>query len=188
LLFYIPESERHVWISAFDVKPDNVEQILRAAQEKFPEVCVQIVDLNGVAGSRYLFLAILNALKSFNSKRPISKTLAMEVLLYVAASRQISEAIKLVGVTDNTTSIAVIAIGSSSEDVSNVGDFLATVLNRGNRDDLVDRWSPERTRRVRVVFGIGSNELEATKRKNEPIAKAIERLATERSALLTIRK
>jgi len=93
LILELPEVSKHVWISGFNIDLDNVDEVLGGVGKRFPEVCVQLVDLNRVAGSRYLLLAILNAVKSFQSKQPIAKTLSMEILLYVAASRQISEAI-----------------------------------------------------------------------------------------------
>lgn len=188
MLFQIPEFASHVWISAFDTSPKDVDKVLNVAEEKFPGVCVQLVDLDQVAGSRYLFLAILNALKSFHSKQPISKTLGMEILLFVAANRQISEALKRVGVTSETRRIAGIVVAKSSKEVSEVGDLLVELLNQRSRDELIDVWPPERISNVRFAFDIGNKELKATIRKNEDLVKAIERLAIERSAMLTIRK
>ena len=86
----------HVWISAFAAKPADFDLVLRKVHDEYPNVSVQFVDLDNVPGSRYLFLATLNALKSFRSKQPISKTLGMEILLYVSASRQIAEAVRKV--------------------------------------------------------------------------------------------
>ncbi len=170
------------------MKPDDFDLVLRGVQEEYPDVSVQFVDLDSVPGSRYLFLATLNALKSFRSKQPISKTLSMEILLYVSASRQIAEAIRLVGISSETKRIAVLSVGNTKEEVSGTAAVLNRMLNHTNSDALVDVWSNARIENVLSLFHIGCKELKATLRKNEPRPQAVERLAIERSALLTVRK
>ncbi len=188
MLFEIPEFNQYLWISAFETKLENVEQVLQAVQGKLPEICVQLVDLDRVAGSRYLFLATYNAIKSFHSKQPISRSLGIEILLYIAANKQITESLKRVGITANTRRIGALAVGSSADQVSVAGNFLAELLSTKSRDELVDEWPPGRVDNVRSGFGIGEKELRAIIRKSEARAKAIERLAIERSAMLAIRK
>lgn len=165
-----------------------MEEILRSTQEKFPEVCVQLTDLNKIAGSRYLFLSTYNALKSFHSKQRISRTLSMEILLYVSANRQINEAIKRVGITADTEEIAAVAVGSSREAVIGAGELLEQLLGIRSADELLDSWPPNRLDSIQQSFGITSKELSATIRKDEAIYESIERLAIERSALLTVKK
>jgi len=188
LLFEIKELEECVWISAFDIKPDGVEDVLRSMQERFPEISLQLVDLDKVAGSRYLLLATFNALKSFRSKQPIARSLSMEILLYVAANRQIGEALKNVGVTANTRRVAAIVVGDSREKALNSAGALREILKKEESDQLVDEWDRTRIEHVRSALGIGDKEIGATLRKNEDPAKAVERLAIERSAMLTIKK
>lgn len=165
-----------------------MEEILRTTQETLPEVCVQLMDLGKVAGSRYLLLSTYNALKSFYSKQPISRTLSMEILLYVSANRQIIEALKRVGITADTQEIAAVAVGPSREAVITARDLLERLLGIKSADELLDSWPADRIDAVQKNFGIGSDELSATIRKDEDACKAIERLAIERSALLTVRK
>ena len=188
MLFEIKELEEYVWISAFDIKPDGIEDVLRSMQEKFPDISVQLVDLDKVAGSRYLLLATFNALKSFRSKQPIARSLSMEILLYVAANRQIDEALKNVGVTAKTRKVAAIIVSKSREQVLNAAGALREILKKEESDQLVDEWDKERIEHVRSALGIGDKEIRATLRKNEDPAKAVERLAIERSAMLTIKK
>ncbi len=112
----------------------------------------------------------------------------MEILLYMAANRQVTEALKLVGLSSETRKTAAVLVGKSKEELTKAADFVAELLNQMYEDSLVDDWSAERIENVRSTFGIGEKELEATMRKGESLARALERLATERSALLTIRK
>jgi len=112
----------------------------------------------------------------------------MEILLYVAANRQISEALRRVGINIETQKIAAIAVGPTREEVIAAGNLLEELLNAKSTDELLDSWPSERTEAVKTGFGISPKELAATIRRNEDTSKAIERLAIERSALLTIRK
>lgn len=188
MLFELAEFGRFVWISGFENGLENVDTILRALQESYPNAVLQLVDLDRAAGSRFLLLAIVNALRSFGSKQPISKTLGMEVLLYVSGSRQISEAVKLVGVTPTTKRIAAIVVGTSKEEINGSGELVSRLLNEESCDETVDQWSDERLKNVCAVYDIGPKELQATLRKGEDSAKAVERLAIERSAMLAIKK
>jgi tRNA threonylcarbamoyladenosine modification (KEOPS) complex Cgi121 subunit len=187
VLFEIAELGRCVWISAFDARPSNVTQILGDASEKFPGTCVQLVDLDRVAGSRFLFVATYNALKSFSSNHRISRSLAMEILLYVSANRQIAEAIERVGVTSETERTAAVVVGSAVGPVSATGIFLGDAIKHAN-DKLLDEWSDARIQNVRIALDIRDKELNAILREGEEPIKGIERLAIERSALLAVRK
>lgn len=186
--FQLPEFSAHLWISGFASKPSDFELILRGIREKYPQVSVQFVDLDKVPGSRYLFLATLNALKSFHSHQPISKTLSMEILLFVSAKRQINEAIRLVGMTPSTKKTAAVLVAGSEKEASGAAELLSQIMKQSSSDALLDHWSTERIKNVLSLYGIGSKELKATLRSNELRAQAIERLAIERSALLTVRK
>lgn len=188
MLSPLPEFSAHVWISGFKNKPDDLDTTLRSMQEKFPNITAQLVDLNRVPGSRYILLATLNALKSFHSKQPVAKTLGMEMLLYMAADRQIGEAIRHVGISPTTGKVAAILVGKVKDEVSDAALLLAQILHQKSDDKLVDDWSPDRSKNVLAIFQIGSEELKATLRAKEAKIEAIERLAIERSALLTVRK
>ena len=188
MLFEIAELGQHVWISGFDARPPSVDHMLQTVSERFPGTAVQLVDLDKVAGSRYLFVATYNALKSFSSKHPISRSLAMEILLYISASRQIVEALKRVGVTPETKKIAALAVGPSLNEVSAAGTYFAEALQHECVDKLLDEWPTNRIQNVRSALDIRDKELNAILRESEEPTKGIERLAIERSALLAVKK
>ena len=187
MLSEIPQLGQYLWMSAFDTKPQSIEDLLRSATEKYPDVSVQCVDLDRVPGSHYLLSATVNALKSYRSKQPIAKSLGMELLLYISGNKQINEALTRVGVTSETKRTAAVAVGSSNNQVSATGNYLEQVLGRHGRDDLLDDWPRSRIENVRSAFEIGDKELKAIIRGKEPITNAIERLALERSAMLALR-
>ena len=187
MLSEIPQLGQYLWTSAFDTKPQNIEQLLRTAAEKYPDVSVQCVDLDRVPGSHYMLLATVNALKSHRSRQPIAKSLGMELLLYISGSSQINQALARVGVTSETNRTAALAVGSSRNQVLAVGNYLEQVLGQPGRDDLLDDWSRVRIENVRSGFEIGEKELHAIIRGKESITSAIERLAIERSAMLALK-
>jgi tRNA threonylcarbamoyladenosine modification (KEOPS) complex Cgi121 subunit len=112
----------------------------------------------------------------------------MEILLYVSASRQIAEAVRLVGISSETKKIAALSVGKTKDELSGTAAALNRMLNQTNSDELVDVWSTARIENVLSLFQIGAKELKATLRKKESKSQAVERLAIERSALLTVRK
>ena len=112
----------------------------------------------------------------------------MEVLLFISGTRQISEAIKRVGITSKTTRTAVLGVLPRNIDHLKVSDFLAEIFTMKEDDSLLDKWTNLRRNRVVITLGIGEKELKAASRDNEGTEKAIERLAIERSAMLAIAK
>jgi len=188
VIFELPEIGLHAWISAFNAQLRTPEDLFRSAAEKCPGVSIQLVDLDRVPGQRYLKLATVNAAKSFRSKQPITKTLAMELLLYISAEKQIVRALKRIGITAETRRIAALAVGPRRDEVLAAAKFLATTLGRESEDRLLDEWPRQRIKNVRSSFDIGERELEAIIQDNEAEPKTVERLAVERSAMLAAKR
>ena len=187
-MFEIEDTGNTVWISAFRANRLRLDELLAALKEKTPKVTVQLVDLEKVPGSRYLLLATYNALKSFGSKQPIARTLNMEILLYIAATRQIQDAVVRVGVTPHTEKAGVVLIGESADQLLKTAEALRELLKTDSMDELVDQWDLTRIENVRSNYRIGDKELKAAIRKNESVTSAIQRLVIERSATLSIKK
>ena len=188
MIFELTNAGSHAWISAFNTKPNSVEALFQNVAKKYPEVSVQLVDLDRVPGQRYLKLATVNAEKSFHSKQPIAKSLAMELLLYISAEKQIVRALKHVGITAETRRIAAVAVSADHDQVLAVANFLSEALGQTSEDALLDDWSPLRDQNVRSGFDIGRKEIDAIIQKNETESTAVERLAVERSAMLAAKK
>src|SRR5437667_12813247 len=66
-----------------------------------------------IGGPEHLQFAARNALYSFKGKRRRSKSLAMELLLYISCQRQIAKAIRFSGVDATDTRIAIVALSES---------------------------------------------------------------------------
>ena len=112
---------------------------------------IQAVDARYVAGWRHLETAVAMTNRALERDTTIADDPAMELLLYVAATRQIDRAIE-VGVT-NDTSEAVIVVDGGNEEVA-IEEAMSVVSDLS--DDLTDVDT------IQSWFGISDDELAAT--------------------------
>lgn len=162
----------------------DVEEFVRAFRKELPEsVDVQFFDAGLVATWQHLYFAVLNALLSFKNGRNISKSAAMEAILYASAQRQVRKAIDLIGVKCAVTDVAVVVIG---ENIESVKTLLSEVSKRvgKERDDSVLQISKKKMQDIREAFGISDDELEAVQEKKDG-KDALVDLVIERMALLS---
>src|SRR2546428_12953025 len=82
--------------------PEHAHKLLRAVNSQAE---VQLLKADLVAGPEHLQFAARNAIYSFKGKRRKSKSLAMELLLYIGGQRQIAKVIKFLGVDSKDSRI-----------------------------------------------------------------------------------
>jgi KEOPS complex subunit Cgi121 len=185
LLKHIEEAGKYVELTGFrNVSVNDAEEFVKAAREETPQTAwIQFFDADLVATWQHLYFAVLNALLAFGNERNISKSVAMEVMLYASAQRQIRKAIQLIGVKRNSTKVAVVIIGENPDSVKAA---LSSVSKRvgAEPDETVLELTKEKTQRVRKAFEISAKELEAV-REEENTKQALVDLVIERTALLS---
>lgn len=184
MLKHIGEFNKYVLITGFsNVKIKNIGEFLTKTQAEIPlNVEAQFFDAKFVASWQHLFFAALNALTAFKNKRNISKTVALETMLYASAQRQIRKAMEMMGITSHTSEIATLIIGENTRDVKPVVEKISKRLN-ARHDDAVLELSPKKENIVQKAFGISELELQ-TVRKKEDLGSALINLVIERMALL----
>ena len=184
MLRYVEEAGRYVELTGFrNVSINDAEEFVKAAREVTPQkASVQFFDADVVATWQHLYFAVLNALLAFRNERNISKSLAMEVMLYASAQRQIRKALQLMGVKSASANVAVVIIGANPDSVKAA---LSAVSKRvgAEPDETVLELTREKTRSIRKAFGIAAEELEAVSKKDA--AQALVNLVIERTALLS---
>jgi tRNA threonylcarbamoyladenosine modification (KEOPS) complex Cgi121 subunit len=185
LLKYIEEAGKYVELTGFrnvDIK-DAEEFVKNARREKPQDVWVQFFDADLVATWQHLYFAVLNALLAFRNRSNISKSVAMETVLYASAQRQISKALPLIGVKSGSGNMAVVILGKSSD---SVGAFLSAVSKRVGRipDERVLAVSGEKAIIIRRAFGVTELELKTVMGKSDG-GEALVNLVIERMALLS---
>jgi tRNA threonylcarbamoyladenosine modification (KEOPS) complex Cgi121 subunit len=184
VLKHIEEFGMHIEIAGFkNVKIKNVDEFLnRVNKEKPANVEIQFFDAKLVATWQHLYFAVLNALTAFNNKQGISKSLAMEIILYASAQGQIRKATELIGIKPNSSNIAVLIVGGKSEAVKSALSKILKCIN-GECDDAVLELSKEKATIVQKAFQVSEAELE-TVMGTEGLERALIDLVIERMALL----
>jgi tRNA threonylcarbamoyladenosine modification (KEOPS) complex Cgi121 subunit len=184
VLVFIREFRRSCEIAGFKgVEVDTAEVFLEAIGGERPiGVEVQFFDADLVATWQHLYFALLNALTAFKHGENISKSVAMETMLYASALGQIQRATQLLGIKPSSSNVAVLIVGRKREAVQSA---LAKVSRRigGRLDDSVLGLSKEKVERIRRAFDVSEAELE-TVVEGDSVEEALVDLVIERVALL----
>jgi tRNA threonylcarbamoyladenosine modification (KEOPS) complex Cgi121 subunit len=187
LLKPIEEAGKYVEITGFrNVDIKDAEEFVKVARKGTPKSCwVQFFDAELVATWQHLYFAVLNALLAFRSGRNVSKSVAMEAMLYASAQRQISKALQFIGVKRDAKNVAVVVLGESPASVEAI---LSAVAKRVGvePDESVLAISEEKAQRIREAFGITVTELETVMGKGDGVQALVD-LVVERVALLSTR-
>jgi KEOPS complex subunit Cgi121 len=184
LLKYIQEFGKQVEVTGFrNVRITDIDEFLSVIRrEKPPNVEIQLFDGKFVATWQHLYFAALNALTAFKNKENISKSIAMETMLYASAQRQISKATKLLGIKPNSSEIAVLIIGEKPETVRSTLAMVSKHV-KSESDDKVLELSNEKAKSIQKIFEISNVELKTITRKDDS-ERALTDLVIERMALL----
>lgn len=184
MLKRIQEFGKHVAIAGFkDVKIADVDAFLDKARKAVGRtVAVQFFDAELVASWQHLYFAALNALKAFKNGENISKSLAVETLLYASAQRQIRKAAELLGIKENLKEVAVLIIGETIRQVEEGLDVVSKLVG-GNRDDSILELVQSKIANIRRVFEVSDAEIEAMM-DGKKLEEALTNLVIEKMALL----
>src|SRR5438067_11352374 len=97
------------------------EQTLKQLRSINNQTEVQLVKADLIAGPEHLQFAARNAFHSFKGKRRRSKSLAMELLLYISCQRQIAKAIKFLGIDSEDSRIGLVVLSDSMDALQQLG-------------------------------------------------------------------
>ncbi len=164
------------------VDPEKTLRLLRSTAEKAQ---VQLLKAKLIAGPEHLRFAARNALHSFRSKSPRSKSLAMEFLLYVSCQRQISKAIRLLGVEPTDRQVVLVALSESKEALQELERVSGSLLGEAD-GGLVEIGSSQKLAEIQRSYGVSKREIEAARFEGESDSEVLKRLIVERSALLDV--
>jgi len=188
LIINLSEDGKFVTVSAFNAPPGMDPSVtLQELRAAFPHVEVQFFDGARVAGAQHLEIAAINAAHAFNTGISISRSLAMETLLYASAQRQIEVAIDRLGVRRESRTIGVVLFSNSRDDAQALKNRVAQFLKTDLNDALLDDWSEKKTSQIVALYGIKTAELEAIRMPGREAKEAISKAVVERVALLSTR-
>ena len=185
MLKQLEEEGKYVGITGFrDVQVPDAKTLLCAAREKLPvDVEVQFFDADLVATWEHLYFAVLNALVAFKTKRNVSKSVAVEAMLYASAHRQIAKAIDLVGVKKSSRNVAAVVVGDQAESVKKGAEAVAECIG-AKPDETVLELSAEKTCRLQAAFDISETEVKTVAGGGD-VERALVDLVIEKVALLS---
>ena len=129
--------------------------------EKLDEFCEseqcegQIIDADMVFGRTHVITSYEHAKRAFDEERNASRSLAMEVLLYMSGERQISTAIEKMGIKDGTREFCIVLLGEA--DIEGLIQHLGV-----KKDDSVLEGDISKLR----AFGISQREMDTLPEEN----------------------
>lgn len=176
--------EKEITIIGFrDVKIQNINKFLENFKKENKNIAIQFFDAENVASSEHLFFAALNAIQAFENNTNISNNLAVETILYASAQRQIKKAVKMLGIKQDSSDIAVLIITEKPNEKNECLKLIENIVS-GQRDDSVLELNDKKFSKIRKLFEISDLELEAKLLKEGQEKQALIDLLIEHTALL----
>jgi tRNA threonylcarbamoyladenosine modification (KEOPS) complex Cgi121 subunit len=184
MLHCIREYGKYAEITGFkNIKFVQAESFLRAnRKETRLNIELQFFDADLVASQEHLYFAVLNALQAFQNKTNISKSLAVEAMLYASAQRQIRKAIQRCGIKPETKNMAVVIIGENPAEIKALLEAIA-VCAGAEPDETVLEMTEVKLEKIKEAFRVKAEEIK-TMMKNGNLDEAVVSLVVERVALL----
>lgn len=149
-------------INPFDIKT-LLEKITKIGNEK--NITIQVFDSELIATWEHLFFSAHHAVKAFLHSYNISKSLAIESLIYASGQRQIKLALKVLGLKSETKHSALLIIGHSPDGIERVAAAVHKELG-GILDINVLEVDNSKFYKIMKNFGISDLELDALISKN----------------------
>ncbi|MFQ6053054.1 MAG: KEOPS complex subunit Cgi121 [Candidatus Bathyarchaeia archaeon] len=166
-----------------EVSVSDVDELLAEVRGAASPHLFQLFDAGRVAGWEHLYFAAVNAVKAFETGTAVSKSLAIEVLLYASGQDQISQAFATLGLTPATDRVALLVMADGAEEAERAFTRASELL--GVADDSVLAVDDEKLEELKRVYSVSDLALGAV---GSPGATAITRLLIERGALIPARR
>ncbi len=164
-----------------NINYEQVEAYLKNSRRQARQI--QFFDADLIASPQHLYFAALNTLQAFKSQTNISKSLAMETMLYAAAKNQIQKAIELLGIKANTTNMAVIVFGDNQSEVQAAIRDVSISIDR-KPDEAILEIATDKMRKLKSAYSITELELQTTAKKEDTVNAVVD-LVVERMSLLS---
>ncbi len=183
MLHLIEEYGEYVEITGYsEVSFDVAEAFLKLNRNQASMgIEIQFFDASLIASWLHLYFAVQNAIVAFRGKTNVTKSVAVETVLYAAAERQIQKSIAKIGIKSQTENIAVIIVGKNCELVKRMLAEISVSFG-GKIDESVLELTKQKIAKIREVFNISQNEVDSATRSSAE--EAVVNLVIERVALL----
>ena len=151
-------------------------------------VKIQIFNPTLIAGWEHLYFSAIHAIMAFENGYNISKKLEMEVLLYSIGKRQIKEAVKIMGVPNDTSNLVCIIIAPSSITIPELSSIKNEILTKIHcfENDVHYSVSDKKIPSIKRVFQISDAELSIVQTTLKKLDISITHCVLERLSLLPL--
>ncbi len=185
MLYYLNEYSKFAEITGYrNIAFAKAEEFLKTNRKETEQVVdVQFFDAELIATQEHLYFAAINALQAFQNKTNISKSLAMETILYASGQRQIKKAIQRCGIKPETKNMAAVIIGENQAQLQTVLQAVTKCVGADPDEQVLDMTETKKVK-IKKAFQITDEEIK-TIMKNDDVEKAIISLVIERIALLS---
>ncbi|UTB31511.1 MAG: KEOPS complex subunit Cgi121 [Methanobacterium sp. ERen5] len=160
---------KRIQIAGFKSDLTNFKEVMEELKLNYPSCVIQLMDADAVAGVQHVLNSTIHAIKSFSRNENIASDIGLEICVRTSGQRQISQAIKMLGIRNGKMNVCAVALDCKS----NIMEDLINIL--GLRDDHV--LEPD-TDKLRSIYKISDTQLET----NPDISKIL----MEKTALLII--
>lgn len=165
----------------------NVEKLFEEIRNKIKEATIQLFEANSIAGKEHLYFATLNALTAFKNRTNISNNLTMEILLYASAQRQIANALKKIGIKQETRNVAAVIITEKREQINQLTELLSKLLHARPNDKVIE-LTERKLKKIKKLFEISEKEFQTKKEIIGSEREALRDLVIEHMALLATQR
>jgi tRNA threonylcarbamoyladenosine modification (KEOPS) complex Cgi121 subunit len=182
MLHQFEEYGKYAEITGFrNIDFQKAEAYLKSHRKQANHTELQFFDADLIATPEHLYFAILNALQAFRGKTNISKSVAVEAMLFASSKRQIQRAIEHIGIKPGAQNMAVVIVGDTAEAID--AQLMALKTYFGCQpDETVLQLTKEKQKRIQSAYEITQTELKTVK---TPVEDAIVALIIEHMALLS---
>jgi tRNA threonylcarbamoyladenosine modification (KEOPS) complex Cgi121 subunit len=157
--YQIEEYGKHVEITGYrPVAFAKAEAFLKTKRQQTHGAQVQFFDADLIATHQHLYFATLNALQAFKGKTNLSKSPAMETMLYASAQRQIQKAIDRCGIKPQTKNMAVLIISEDPKQIDEAVREVAAFVCVEPDESVLD-LNEAKAQTIQSAFGITDLEI-----------------------------
>ena len=184
MLQYLKEYGKYVEITGYrGIKFEKAEMLLKTNRKQPSQnVDIQFFDSELIATQEHLYFAVLNAMQAFKNKTNLSKSPAMETMLYASAQRQIQKAILRTGIKPQTHKMAIVIVGDDPKQIETALKLVTESMGT-KPDERVLNLTKNKETKIKKTFGITDEELKIFENGNQK--KAITNLVIEHVALIS---
>lgn len=185
MLYHLKEYCKFAEITGYrNITFAKAEEFLKAnRKEKVQVEDVQFFDAELIATQEHLYFAVINALQAFQNKTNISKSLAMETILYASGQRQIKKAIQHCGIKPETKNMAAVIISETQAQLQTMFQAVTKCVGVDPYEQVLDITKAKKNK-IKKAFQITDEEIKTIMINGES-EKAVISLVVERVALLS---